>query len=89
MILYSVLIVTSIVILVIILWKIETNVPKVPKIKEGDKEAKIKSIINSSLFKSGIAVAIGLILLAESHPLYAGIALGIALREFLLAFSKL
>ncbi|CAL2108437.1 Serine hydrolase [Tenacibaculum sp. 190524A02b] len=44
MILYSVLIVTSIVILVIILWKIETNVPKIPKVKEGNKEAKIKSI---------------------------------------------
>ena len=50
---------------------------------------KIKSIINSSLFKSGVAVAIGLILLVESHPLYAGIALGVALREFLLAFSKI
>lgn len=48
---------------------------------------KVKKIINSSLFKSCCATAIGLALIAESHPLYAGISFGLAIREFLLAFK--
>jgi len=48
---------------------------------------KVKKVINSSLFKSGCAAAIGLALIAESHPLYAGISFGLAIREFLLAFK--
>lgn len=47
----------------------------------------IKKVINSSLFKAGCSGLIGLALLIEKHPLYAGIAFGIAVREFLLAFK--
>jgi len=48
---------------------------------------KIKKVINSSLFKAGCAGLIGLALIAESHPLYAGISIGLGVREFLLAFK--
>jgi len=49
---------------------------------------KIKSVIASPLFKAACCGAIGLMLIAESHPLYAGIAFGFGLREFLLAFKS-
>ena len=49
---------------------------------------KVKSVIGSPLFKAACCGAIGLALIAESHPLYAGIAFGFGLREFLLAFKS-
>jgi len=49
---------------------------------------KVKEIVNYPLFKAGIAAAIGIGLIAESHPLYAGMAFGYAVREFLLAFKE-
>jgi len=49
---------------------------------------KIKTIVNNPLFKIGIALAIACILVFEKMALYAGIAIGIAIREFLLAFKK-
>lgn len=49
---------------------------------------KIKTIIQAPLFRSGCAAAIGIALLTESHPLYAGMGFGIAIREFLLAFAS-
>jgi hypothetical protein len=48
---------------------------------------KIKRAVNSSLFKSSVCLVIGLTLLLEKLPLYAGIALGFSFREFLLAFK--
>lgn len=49
---------------------------------------KIKVIVNNPLFKIGIALAVACVLVFEKMPLYAGIAVGIAIREFLLAFKK-
>jgi len=49
---------------------------------------KIKSVIGSPLFKAACCGAIGLMLIAESHPLYAGVSFGFGLREFLLAFRS-
>ena len=49
---------------------------------------KVKKFVNSSLFKAACAGAIGALLLAESHPLYGGVALGLGLREALLAFKQ-
>jgi len=49
---------------------------------------KIKSVIGSPLFKAACCVVIGLILITESHPLYAGVSFGFGLREFLLAFKS-
>ena len=40
-------------------------------------------IVNSSWFKSAAIAAIGILLIAEKHLLYSGIAFGIAIREFL------
>tara|TARA_R110002020_G_C15928861_1_gene743573 strand:+ start:353 stop:508 length:156 start_codon:yes stop_codon:yes gene_type:complete len=48
---------------------------------------KIKKVINSPLFRTGVCAAVGVALVVESHPLYAGIALGVAAREFFLAFK--
>jgi len=48
---------------------------------------KIKKVINSPLFRTGVCVAIGIALVIEEHPLYAGMALGVAAREFFLAFK--
>lgn len=47
----------------------------------------IKKAVNSSLFKAILCALIGFILLIEKLPIYAGIALGISIREFLLAFK--
>ena len=49
---------------------------------------KIKTVIGSPLFKAACCGAIGLMLIAESRPLYAGISFGFGLREFLLAFKS-
>ena len=49
---------------------------------------KIKAVINSSLFKTAVCAAIGITLLIEGHLLYSGAALGVGLREFLLAFKS-
>ena len=48
---------------------------------------KIATVINSPLFKSVAVAAIGVALWLEKHPLYAGIAFGVAAREFFLAFK--
>lgn len=48
----------------------------------------IKGIINHPLSKALACGIIGLILIVHAHPLYAGIALGMGLREFLYAFKK-
>lgn len=48
----------------------------------------IKEIINHPLSKSVACSMIGLLLIMHSHSLYAGIAFGVALREFLYAFKK-
>jgi uncharacterized membrane protein len=48
---------------------------------------KIKKVILSPLFVSGATAIIGIALIAESHPLYAGIAFGIGIAKFLEAFK--
>jgi hypothetical protein len=50
---------------------------------------KVKKIVSSPLFACACASAIGLILLMEKHPLYAGIAFGFAGCKFLDAFKKI
>ena len=49
---------------------------------------KVKAVVNHPLSKAVIAGLIGSGLLIESHMLYSGIAFGIAIREFLLAFKS-
>ena len=49
---------------------------------------KIKTIVNNPLFKIGMSLAVAGILIFEKMPLYSGVAIGIAIREFLLAFKK-
>ena len=49
---------------------------------------KIKSIVNSSWFKGAAAGAVQVLLLIDKDVLYAGIAFGIGIREFLLAFKS-
>ncbi len=44
-------------------------------------------IVNSSWFKSAAIAAIGVLLIAEKHLLYSGIAFGFAIREFLLSLK--
>ena len=48
---------------------------------------KIKSVITSPLFVCGSAIAIGIALIAESHPLYAGMAFGFGIAKFIQAFK--
>jgi len=50
---------------------------------------KIKEVISSPLFMSGAAAVIGLLLLMEKHPMYAGIAFGFSVCKFLDAFRDL
>jgi len=57
-------------------------------IKKRQVMEKIKTIVNNPLFKIGMSLAVACILVFEKMPLYAGIAVGIAIREFLLAFKK-
>ena len=47
----------------------------------------IKEIINHPLSKAVACGVVGLLLIMHSHSLYAGIAFGMGLREFLLAFK--
>jgi len=49
---------------------------------------KIKSAITSPLFVCGSALVIGVTLIIESHPLYAGIAFGIGIAKFIQAFKS-
>ena len=49
---------------------------------------KVKAIINHPLAKAMLAGITGAMLLLESHPMYAGVAFGYALREVLLAFKS-
>ena len=48
---------------------------------------KIKQIVNHPLSKAVAAGGIGVALLLEKHPLYAGVAFGYAIREMFLAFK--
>lgn len=49
---------------------------------------KVKAIVNSSWFKAAAAGAVGAFLLVDKNILYAGIAFGIGIREFLLAMKS-
>jgi hypothetical protein len=49
---------------------------------------KIKKVVMSPLFVSATAGAVGVALIAESHPLYAGIAFGFGISKFLQAFKE-
>ena len=48
----------------------------------------MNKIVNSSWFKSALAGAVGIALLFNGSILYAGIAIGIGIREVLLAFKS-
>lgn len=48
---------------------------------------KIKEAVKSPLFHAAMACAVGLVLFAESHPLYAGMGFGLAICKFLDAFK--
>jgi len=48
----------------------------------------IKQIVNHPLSKAVACGVIGATLLLHAHPMYAGIAFGMGLREFLLALKK-
>jgi hypothetical protein len=50
---------------------------------------KVKTIVNSPLFRVAVCAVIGIALITEQHPLYAGLAFGVGIREFLLAFKTL
>lgn len=50
---------------------------------------KIKEVISSPLFLSGTAAVVGLLLLMEKHPMYAGIAFGFGICKFFDAFRDL
>lgn len=49
---------------------------------------KVKAIVNSAWFRAALAGAAGIGLLVKGEVLYAGIAFGIGVREFLLAFKN-
>ena len=49
---------------------------------------KVKAIVNSSWFRAAAAGEVGALLLMDKNPLYAGIAFGIGVREFLLAMKS-
>lgn len=49
---------------------------------------KIKDLVNSPLTKCVVAMAIGGLLLIKKDILFAGIAFGVGVREFLLAFKQ-
>ena len=49
---------------------------------------KIKELVNSSLTKCVVSIGIGVLLLMKKDVLYAGVAFGIGIREFFLAFKK-
>tara|TARA_R110000868_G_scaffold98964_1_gene272442 strand:- start:1802 stop:1957 length:156 start_codon:yes stop_codon:yes gene_type:complete len=49
---------------------------------------KVKMIVNSAWFRAACAGAAGVALMIKGEVLYAGIAFGIGVREFFLAFKK-
>ena len=49
---------------------------------------KVKAIVNSAWFRAALAGGVGAALLLKGEVLYAGIAIGIGVREFLLAFKS-
>ncbi len=49
---------------------------------------KVESIVNSTWFRAALAGGVGAALLLKGAVLYAGIAFGIGIREFLLAFKS-
>ena len=49
---------------------------------------KVKSIVNSAWFRSALSGAVGVALLFKGEFLFAGIAFGIGVREFFLAFKS-
>tara|TARA_R110002020_G_scaffold55901_1_gene154912 strand:+ start:300 stop:455 length:156 start_codon:yes stop_codon:yes gene_type:complete len=49
---------------------------------------KVKSIINSIWFRAALAGGVGVLLLLKGAPLYAGIAIGVGVRELLLALKS-
>jgi hypothetical protein len=49
---------------------------------------KLKSIVNSAWFRAALAGGAGVALLVKGEVFYAGIAFGIGVREFLLAFKS-
>ena len=61
--------------------------PKISDVKESNMN-KLKTIVNNPLFKAGIATALAVLLTLEGLPFYSGIAGGVGMREFLLAFKK-
>jgi len=48
----------------------------------------IKQILNHPLSKAVACGVVGLLFIMHSHSLYAGIAFGMGIREFLLAFKS-
>jgi len=50
--------------------------------------SKVSLLLSHPIFKSACAVAIGALMMVESHLLYSGFAFGVGAREFLLAFKK-
>ena len=48
----------------------------------------VKKIVNHALFKGAACFVIGTLLIIEAHSLYAGIAIGMGIREVLLAFKQ-
>ena len=50
---------------------------------------KIKNVINSPLFQAGVAGGIGILLMSQGHPMYAGIGFGVGLTKFIDAFKGL
>jgi|TARA_R110000822_G_scaffold257793_1_gene383315 hypothetical protein len=48
---------------------------------------KVKAIVNSAWFRAACAGAAGAALMFKGEVLYAGIAFGIGVREFFLAFK--
>jgi hypothetical protein len=47
---------------------------------------KIMQIVNNPIFRASLAGLVGAMLLITGNILYSGIALGIGIREFFLAF---
>ena len=49
---------------------------------------KIKKVISSPLFVCGSSLIIGVTLVIEAHPMYAGMAFGFGIAKFLEAFKS-
>ena len=48
---------------------------------------KIKKVVNSKLFQAGVAGGIGVLLMIQGHPMYAGIGIGAGIVKFIYAFK--